>query len=425
MRHSDVLDLADCSKFRLAIMARPPRAVRFSLLLMLGLLLAAVVWAGVSTMDVVIRAPAVVRSADRPQDVRVAVDGEVAEAFYREGDPVSAGEQLIRLETDKLEERRERLQRERRPATEDLQRLLMVREALAAENDQSAARAVTGIEIAKLELQRAERERTQSESELAMARAAVKVAERELARNRALFEQGILSRAELDAWEDRRRNEQARERSASEAWKTAGLEVELAEKRVLEAHQAKESEAQSSRARIQRQEILIEATRTHLASLGHELKLLELDIEQCAIEAPIGGVIISEVPRPGAFLVSGDLVTRIAPAGMVVEAMVPNSRIAGLRVGQPVRIKLDAYDYQKYGVMNGQVAYMSPDALLIERPGIEPRSVYRVLVELHPDSLEDPRRPMELGMTGTAEIVTDHDRILALAIRRILHSTGA
>ena len=59
----------------------------------------------------------------------------------------------------------------------------------------------------------------------------------------------------------------------------------------------------------------------------------------------------------------------------------------------PARVKLDAYDYSIFGTMDGQVIYISPDALNEEpqnlRQGQSP--IYRVRVQIEGAHLKSKR----------------------------------
>jgi hypothetical protein len=44
------------------------------------------------------------------------------------------------------------------------------------------------------------------------------------------------------------------------------------------------------------------------------------------------------------------------------EAAVPGAEIGQLKVGMPVKIRFDAYDYQKYGALAGAVTYVDGTA---------------------------------------------------------------
>jgi hypothetical protein len=86
-----------------------------------------------------------------------------------------------------------------------------------------------------------------------------------------------------------------------------------------------------------------------------------------------------------------------------------------------VRIKLDAFDYQRYGVMTGTVCFIAPDS----RSTDEATSArYLVRIELDGDEVGRGawRGRVKLGMAGQAEIATARESLLWLLLRRIRQS---
>ena len=100
----------------------------------------------------------------------------------------------------------------------------------------------------------------------------------------------------------------------------------------------------------------VEAARLEMANL-------ELERKQAIIRAPIDGVVTSGDVKVGDILEPGKPVAEIAEQeGFRFEAAVPSEEVGHLRVGMPARIKLDAYDYQRYGTLEGTVVFISPDS---------------------------------------------------------------
>jgi len=82
-----------------------------------------------------------------------------------------------------------------------------------------------------------------------------------------------------------------------------------------------------------------------------------------------------------------------------------------------VKVKLDAYPYQDYGILEGKVASISPDTKLDERLGI----VYRVEVVLSRNHINANRQILQLktGETGTADIIIRRRRIVDVLLEPI------
>jgi membrane fusion protein len=146
-----------------------------------------------------------------------------------------------------------------------------------------------------------------------------------------------------------------------------------------------------------------------------EQSLAQLDINSAyVIPAPVAGRVASLQAEPGQAVISQTPLAALVPEGSGLEAnlLVP-SRSAGLiQVGQEVRIRVDAFPYQRFGVLTGHVSQISRASF---RPGellapIEVKdTVYRVVVTFERTSVtaygED--RPLTPGMTLTADVVTD------------------
>ncbi len=167
-----------------------------------------------------------------------------------------------------------------------------------------------------------------------------------------------------------------------------------------------------------------------LGRLQSEIATAELTLQRSQIVAPTGGVVTRlDVHTVGAVVHSGQLVAAIAPAGapLVIEAHVLNKDVAFVRPGLPVKIKLDAFPYQDYGTLDGDVLDISPDAQGDE----EQNSYYKVTVGLHQTAMQagDKRIPLRPGLSATAEIVVERKSVLALflepfrKLRRMAEST--
>jgi multidrug efflux pump subunit AcrA (membrane-fusion protein) len=83
----------------------------------------------------------------------------------------------------------------------------------------------------------------------------------------------------------------------------------------------------------------------------------------------------------------------------------------------PVRVKLDPFDYQRYGTLGGTVCFLSQDSKVVEQRG----ALYTVRAELDGDEVGsgDLRGRVKLGMAGRAEIVTGRESVLALLVKKV------
>ncbi|HKI60381.1 MAG TPA: HlyD family type I secretion periplasmic adaptor subunit, partial [Mariprofundaceae bacterium] len=135
----------------------------------------------------------------------------------------------------------------------------------------------------------------------------------------------------------------------------------------------------------------------------HRHGLLEVRASQAGIVKDIS------THTPGTVVSAGTVLMTVVPMDDPLEAEVWVSHIdAGfVRAGQHARVKVSAYSFQKYGMLEGEVDQISPDAVDNEeamRSGIQG---YRATVSLHGNQLETPagkRYALTPGMQVSAEI---------------------
>lgn len=154
-----------------------------------------------------------------------------------------------------------------------------------------------------------------------------------------------------------------------------------------------------------------------IAQLKSEIAALEQSINHTTITAPVSGTITRlDVRSPRAVVQSGQAVAAIAPAGarLVVEARVPNKDIAFLEKGMPAKLKFDAFPFQDYGIVAGQVSEVAPDAQVDEQLG----SFYKVTIVPQDTAIlaHGKQIPLRPGLAVSAEIVTERKSVLALLL---------
>lgn len=165
-------------------------------------------------------------------------------------------------------------------------------------------------------------------------------------------------------------------------------------------------------AKKQRDEKLYEMKEQCIAKLkeyGVSVTQQYYEYENKDICAPYDGVIKTlNIGKEGAVVSATQVVAEIIPESsqLIVEAQVSNSDIGFVEAGQEVDIKVDTYDYQKYGKLSGTVIYISPDA--IENEKLE--KVYKTDILLDENSVKNLE--LSQGMECSVEIKTDRRRII-------------
>lgn len=131
------------------------------------------------------------------------------------------------------------------------------------------------------------------------------------------------------------------------------------------------------------------------------------------IRAPVDGTIVgTQVFTIGDVIEPGAPLMMIAPKNedLIVEAMILNKDIGFVREGDEVAVKLEAYPFTRYGLIEGELSMISADAQIDERLG----PVFMAEVKLaHPYVGEgDLKRKIQSGMSATAEVKTGDRRII-------------
>lgn len=151
-----------------------------------------------------------------------------------------------------------------------------------------------------------------------------------------------------------------------------------------------------------------------------ELEKYQLSLEYQKITAPVNGYINSiAVNNIGEAVTSAQQIATIVPADTPVEMVcyVKNMDIADIKVGMEAEIKLEAYPYNKYGTVKSTVKYISPSSFNSEQLG----SVYLVKLELD-DSNENIN--IISGLSGSVEIKTDKRTVMEYFLDPIMKGFG-
>ena len=151
----------------------------------------------------------------------------------------------------------------------------------------------------------------------------------------------------------------------------------------------------------------LEKLAQELAKISHRNELLELRAPQAGIVKDLATHTAGTVAAPGTILMT------IVPEGdrLVAEVWVSNQDVGFVRAGQPARLKLAAFQFQKYGMVDGTVAHVNADASEAPSPNLRqdigrerPMGplAFRALIELKEQQLLS--YPLQPGMQVAGEI---------------------
>ena len=192
----------------------------------------------------------------------------------------------------------------------------------------------------------------------------------------------------------------------------AGAGVARARSAVAEARESLDLQQREWRAQAATE---LAAAQAEFAARQRALPALADRARRTVLRAPLSGrinrVLIS---TRGGTIRAGEPVVEIVPSeeSLLVEARVLPDDIAFVRIGQPARVAITAYDRAIYGVLEGRVVTISPDAVLDERTG---ETFYTVRVRTDQNALRHPnggRLPIGAGMVAEVDLLGEKRTIL-------------
>lgn len=413
-----VLELRDVDEFRLTLAARPPAIVHGTALLVGLLIAAAIAWASLTDANVVVRGVARVRPADAPlrgfddpsnEQIYAEVGGRVIAIAVKEGQHVAAGDVLMRLDTARLDNEIAGLRSAVDAGDAEIAAIDRTVALLDAQHDAARRRGEAEVERS---IHGVHRSRARAVSDRRLAEVELDEATKELARARDLVDQQAGPAADVAA--ARARVDRAREHVAATRIGVDDGEPEVLRRALDQAerdHDVKLADLARQRA----------AKQGEVAAARKQLANLELDRGHATLRAHRPGIVTLGGLAAGDLIAAGRLPLAITDDGHLrIDAAIATADVASLRVGTPVRIKLDALDFQRYGTADGVITHIAADATIAsDVRGV--RTYYLVSVALGRDSLVrgDLRGTLKPGMTGELEAITERAPLIALLLRSL------
>ena len=425
--------------------SEPSRIIRLTILLVLVLVVAVLVWSVVGRADVIVSAPGVLSPEEEVRRVYTPIIGELVDIYVAEGQPVSEGDVIARLNarnaiqvaTDALKAELALAEIEQEYNQFPARRELMQRHADALKDQIATAerlqekRVTEGLD--KLaQSQRAKLEEARGKLEKA-ARARA-TAEREWKKFKRLFARpggGGVSKNKVEEKQDIYLAAKTDYRLAEA--KLGELEFQLSEEYAASKAELEGSDQKLAELKIEYEKALNEIKREEYnielkyrsarlaADAASRIKFENIDEENfLRILSPVSGVVTQlAFTQPGDKIQANTPIASIAPKGArTVLKLDINERDRGfLREGQAVKMKFSAFPYQRHGFINGTLEYISPSTQRSSDTETE-TAVYKANVSLEKDyfTVGDINYPLRFGMAATAEIVVRKRRLIDYAL---------
>lgn len=332
--------------------------------------------------------------------------GLLVEMLVAPGDLVAAGQPLFRLQLDhtlgatdalttslaaSLQQQREQLQSQ----------LLLQRAALQrAQEAEVQQSALLWASLAHLQAMLQREQQLESIRQTALQRA------------RLLQQQGHLASADRDA---------ALLQSLQQQQAREDIELQI----LAQQTRLQELASRHHETRTQGQQRL-HALQVELADL--QQRLVRVAAEQATLQrAPLAARVSAVHLQPGMPAAPDQSVLALLPANSQLQAelLVPGTAIGFVGAQQTVKLRYDAFPYQKFGMQQAvlQAVMQSPEPL---RPGEPAQPLYRALARLERQSVlaYGVAQPLMAGMQFTADVVVDERSLLEWLLEPLFSIRG-
>jgi HlyD family secretion protein len=308
-------------------------------------------WLALAKTEEVVVAPGKLEPIGDVKTIQVPVGGVLQAMLVKDGERVSKGQVLLRLDNE---------------ATKDREQSLL--KSIAAKREQ--------LQLKQIELQRYLNLNDTEQSVL---------------RQNLVLEQEILDRLE--------------------GLKRVGASAEL--QYLQQRNKVREVQGDLSKTRVDRErqvailEQSVQQLQGELADLESKLTESRVNIRYQDIRSPVDGVVFDLKPTGPGFVAQGsEPVMKIVPYNnLKAKVEIDSSKIGFVRVGKPVDISIDSFPSSDFGVLQGTVKRIGSDAL----PPDQLKQTYRYPAEIALQAQQlrlknGASLPLQVGMSLTANI---------------------
>lgn len=170
-------------------------------------------------------------------------------------------------------------------------------------------------------------------------------------------------------------------------------------------------------------DLSIDRVETEQAIQSINEKALRADVlmKQFELRSPVSGVAKDVVVNTlGGVVQAADTLMKIVPeeVPLEIEAKILNRDIGFIYEGQKVKVKVDTFNFTKYGSIPGVIRYLAQDTIEDEQLG----PVYLAIIELERDTIQVGSRTAKLvpGMTMTVDIHVGERKLVEYVLNPIL-----
>lgn len=347
--------IENTSESHFALHSRPFRVIYAGILVAIIAVLGFIpfIW-----VDVTTQSRGIIRSAEESNIIQTSLYGQVLISFLKEGLKVLNGDTLLILRTDKLNEQIQLKGKQYR----DNYLFITDLKLLTDENNKL-------IKTPKFRL-----EWMQYEAKIEELKVKIRLLKKEYELAEHLYHEKVTPEIEYL----QKKNQ-----------------FEFASSQLSFFKQQARNNWQAEQTRLQLENKEIEST----------IRQLKEEISQYVLTAPVDGILMQVAGiQAGSFVNPGQNLAQISPQdNLLAECFISPSDIGYIRINQPVRIQLDAFNYNQWGLLHGEVTRISDDIIALNN-----QPVFKVRCQLNQKYLElksGQRGYLKKGMTLTGRFV--------------------
>ena len=438
----------------LEIVESPPSPVGFILAyLTISVFCAALAWAIFGTVDIVATAPGKIVPSGRTKIVQPYETGVVRAIHVRDGQSVRAGDPLVELDPTMTEAELEHLKADLMAARLEEARLQAALDDKAdpatnflppkGASAEAVAMNLRFLRTEATELDARIQEIRKQESQKQAERATISATINKLNETIPLLQEKVAVRKYL-----------ADKELGSKIQYLTDLQDLIAQQQDVLVQQSRSREIDEALASLEQTRIKTKAeyqrtlfdelakAEQKVAGLAQDVVKAEQRTKLQYLTAPVDGVIQQlAIHTVGGVVTPAQALMVVVPleTHLEIEAMVANRDIGFVEVGQDAAIKIDTFNFTRYGLLNGKVLTVSQDAITRDVPQdkasdnsqgtevgrSEPKGqelIYAARVSLDRTQMQVENKIVNLspGMAVTVEIKTGSRRIISYLLSPLL-----
>ena len=418
---------------RSRIQDRPPIFARFTVITVVCLIAAFIIWSALTSVDEVTRGEGKIIPFSKTQVVQASEPGTIQEIAVKAGQIVKRGEIIARLDDTTIastlgEATAHQRALEVKIARLDLEQTGDYTSVLVCPPDilekapdicRNEARLLAldeenyKNEVAVLQERKVQKQKDldQTLAQIQRLENNVQVSEKELALVQPMVQRKLMAETELlrvqkELTDQRGQLKQTKESidGLKAAVKEAALEVDQLSLQLRQKAVSDKTQALAD-----------------LSVVNETIRGASDRVARTDVRSPVDGVVNDlTVNTIGAFVQPGAVIATIVPTAekLLVQARISPRDVAFIRPGQSATVKITAYDFSIYGGLEGEVTNVSADSLVDEKTG---KPYYEVLVKTEHSELKKDGRTYSIipGMVASVDILTGHKTILHYLLKPI------